>query len=182
MKRSCHTLKNIRSLINNFHKGIMRYIISAIGLFCIQLTICANPVDSLYQVSFTEINKMLSNNNPNFRRGVFLAEKAYYEGAISEKSFDDAIWFYSSLCREVMLSGNIDYSEKDKEIANIQCATYILMTDTISLQLQDNTIKHSPFSYNHEDYAGQKDWSNMFVSTLIQTKKVTAILYPTSIK
>lgn len=144
---------------------MIKYLISVIfGLFCIQLAIYANPVDSLYQESFAEINSMLSNDNPNFRKGIFLTENAYYDGTISEKSFDDAIWFYSSLCREVMLSGNIAYSEKDKDIASMQCATYILMTDTISLQLQDNTIKHSPFSYNHMDYAGQQDWSNMLVN------------------
>jgi hypothetical protein len=39
------------------------------------------------------------------------------------------------------------------------------------LQTYKGVEKHTPFSYNFDDFAGQKEWSNMFVSTLMQTKK-----------
>lgn len=52
-----------------------------------------------------------------------------------------------------------------------QCAVFMFMTDSIPMVVDGRIVKHPPFSYNHEDFAGQKDWSSMFVSTLMQTKK-----------
>jgi len=115
------------------------------------------------------INSMLyESDSLNFKKAVFLTENAYYDGVLNEKKFNDAIWFYSSLCKLIMQSGNIEYTEKDKDIANTQCATFILMTDSISFELNKKIIKHPPFSYNHDDFAGQKDWTNTFVSSLIK--------------
>jgi hypothetical protein len=45
------------------------------------------------------------------------------------------------------------------------------MTDSVPFVWNDSIVKHTPFAYNFDDFAGQKEWSNMFVSTLMQTKK-----------
>ncbi|MDR2040591.1 MAG: hypothetical protein LBQ60_21965 [Bacteroidales bacterium] len=45
------------------------------------------------------------------------------------------------------------------------------MTDTIQLKIDDTLFVHPPFTYNFEDFAGEKDWSNMFVTKLFETYK-----------
>jgi len=68
-------------------------------------------------------------------------------------------------------SGNIIYTEKDKDNVSCQCAVNFLMTDSIPVLIGDKIAIHPPFIYNHEDCAGQKDWTNTFVTTLMQTNK-----------
>lgn len=45
------------------------------------------------------------------------------------------------------------------------------MTDSIPITTENGVVIHEPFTYNFDDFAGKKDWSNMFVSTLMQTHK-----------
>lgn len=47
----------------------------------------------------------------------------------------------------------------------------MFITEPISIMINADTTNTIPFSYNTEDYAGQKEWSNTFVSTLMQTQK-----------
>jgi hypothetical protein len=49
---------------------------------------------------------------------------------------------------------------------------FTVMTDTIPVLLDSNKIyKHNPFQYDFYDVFGRDDWSNMFVSKLLVTKK-----------
>lgn len=64
---------------------------------------------------------------------------------------------------------NIEYTERDKETAQAQCATFLFITDSITIFINNEKVISTPFLYNHEDFAGQKDWSRMFVSTLMET-------------
>jgi len=126
--------------------------------------------DIYYNKAFSEINSMLTGNKLiNFRKAVFLTENAYYEGELNETYFNDNIELYTSICKGIMKTGSIDYSEKDKDDALAQCATFLFMTDTVPILVGNNKIGSIPFSYNYEDFAGQKDWSNMFVSALMET-------------
>jgi hypothetical protein len=114
---------------------------------------------------------LTSKNTINFKKAVFITENAYYENQMDEKAFEDAIQIYTSICGGIMTSGNIVYSEKDVEKASAQCAVFVFMTDTIPIQTDEGIAVHTPFAYNFDDFAGQKEWSNMFVSTLMETKK-----------
>lgn len=121
--------------------------------------------------SFFEIEKMLSERGVvDFKKAVFLVEDAYYQRQLKEQGFNDVVKFYATLCNEVINSGDIEYKEKDKEIAMAQCGVFMFMTDSLSMVTNEGIATHPPFSYNHLDFAGQNDWSNMFVSTLMQTK------------
>lgn len=132
----------------------------------------ANDSDVHFRNSFNEIVDILSDkDSTNFKKAVFLVENAYFENYLDEKLFDDIITSYSAICKGIILSENIAYTEKDKNVANSQCAVFSFMTDSIPVTTAKSIIIHSPFSYNHEDLAGQQDWSNMFVSTLMQTQK-----------
>jgi len=135
-------------------------------------TIQAQQTNSYYFDVYSRIESMLSGRDSlNFKKAVFLTENAYFENQLNEEAFNDDIQFYTSICRDIIASGNIVYPEKDIEIAAAQCAAFLFMTDTIPIQIGQNIVVHTPFEYNFDDYAGQKDWSNMFVSKLMATKK-----------
>ena len=132
----------------------------------------ADSNESLYKDSFESIEHMLSNNNRlDFSKAVFLTEEAYFEGQIDSCVFNDAIHFYTSICKGIMKSGNIVYPDNDSLKAAGQCAVFVFMTDSIPVMTSEGVQIHTPFQYNFDDFAGQKEWSSMFVSTLMQTKK-----------
>ena len=138
------------------------------------VTIKSQPNISLlhYAEAYDDIASMLNGiDTLDFSHAVFITENAFYENELSVKSFYNIIGYYASICRGIAQSGDIDYTERDKDIAMAQCAVFTFMTDSIPVTTAKGIVVHPPFTYNHEDFAGQKDWSNMFVSTLMQTKK-----------
>ena len=144
-----------------------------IALFCLYtVKIQAQSVEPSYLKALVEIESMLSGNSGlDFKKAVFLTEDTYLDGRLNEKTFNDVIGVYATLCKGVMSSGDIAYTEKDREIAMFQCAAFIFITDTVAIATDEGVLPHIPFTYNYDDYAGQKDWSNTFVSTLMQTQK-----------
>ncbi|WP_291587952.1 hypothetical protein [Bacteroides sp.] len=71
-----------------------------------------------------------------------------------------------------MQSGDIRYEGKgDEQAAKTQCAVFVFMTDSTPVQSGDTITWHLPFKYNFDDYAGREDWSNMFVSRMMQIGK-----------
>lgn len=132
----------------------------------------SQKVESIYSYAFERIYKMLDNDDTlDFKDAVFIVENAYYDNGLSKESYNNIIKFYTSLSNGIMISDSIVYSEKDRNVAMSQCAVFIFMTDSISINTNQDIIMHLPFLYNYEDFAGQQDWSNMFVSTLMQTQK-----------
>lgn len=136
------------------------------------INIQAQSPQEYYLKAFSGINSMLSGNDSlDFRKAVYITENAYLENQLDEKVFDSVINGYAFLCKSLIASGNITYSEKDKDKADAQCAAFVFMTDSLPIQIENGIIYHPPFKYNYDDFAGQKSWSNTFVSTLMQTQK-----------
>jgi len=132
----------------------------------------AQDKKQIYQNAFNSVDSMLTESkSKNFQKAVFITENAYFDNQLDKTTFDNAVKFNVSICRGIIASGNIEYPEKDKEKATAQCAVFVFMTDSIPIATNNGTIIHAPFTYNFDDFAGQKDWSHMFVSTLMQTKK-----------
>lgn len=135
-------------------------------------SVYAQDKGGIYENTYNSVDSMLTETKPvNFKQAVFLTENAYFDNQLNEKTFNDAIRFNTSICRGIIASGNIEYPEKDKERATAQCAVFVFMTDSIPVATNNGTVIHKPFTYNFDDFAGQKDWSNMFVTTLMQTQK-----------
>lgn len=125
-----------------------------------------------YQTAFKEISNMFENKDSlNFGKAVFLTENAWFEGQLIEDAFITYIKYYSYLSESIIKSGNIIYPEKDIAVASAQCGVFLFMTDTVAIDLGNEIFIHTPFQYNFDDFAGKEDWSNMFVTTLTQTKK-----------
>ncbi len=116
---------------------------------------------------------MLTGTSPlDLREAIYSVENAFFNGNLNKEAFNNQIDFYADFCRRIINSGNIRYEgQGDEKSAMAQCAVFVFMTDSIPMQLGDSLTWHPPFTYNFDDYAGRKDWSNMFVSTLMQTGK-----------
>lgn len=114
----------------------------------------------LYLKAFDEIMQMLDGQKPlDFKRGVFVVENAYYGGEKSYKEFCQQIDDI-----EARLNHYIDY----KGIrSNKLCRQFAIYGYMMEPQEMNN---HKQCRYNFEDLMGNKDWSNMFVSRLIETK------------
>lgn len=125
-----------------------------------------------YKEGFEKINNMLHDDNIlSFKKAVLITEKSYYGNDLSERDFNETIKIYTQICKGIIESENIQYTEKDKENALAQSAIFSFMTDTIYVKFGNRTISNFPFTYNYSDYTGQKDWSNTFVSTLMETNQ-----------
>lgn len=152
------------------YKVIYKYLLTISFIF-IHINIFPQSKSSLYLNAFEKINLILSKDNPDFKEAVFITENTYFGNQLNKPFFNESIEFYVSISKDLMESGDITYFERDKENALTQCAVFLCMTDSFLLQTDKGLIIYLPFSYNHDDFSGQKDWSNMFVSTLMQTQK-----------
>ena len=71
-----------------------------------------------------------------------------------------------------MASASLNYNEKDKEKILKNFAVFKLMTDTNQYYI-DNTsyVITNPYTYDFDDFWGERDWTKMFVLKLISTNK-----------
>lgn len=142
---------------------------------CIMALVLTVPVFSqaAYIKEQLSLTNMLSGKDSmNLQKAVYAVENAYYNDDLNEHTFNGQIEWYADFCRGIMQSGDIRYEgQGDKQAAKAQCAVFVFMTDSIPIQVGDTVVWHPPFEYNFDDYSGQNDWSNMFVSRMMQTGK-----------
>lgn len=149
---------------------ILKYTI--LSIFCLSSYIIYGQEKESYGKAYTELSLMLENKIPtHLHQAIFCVENAWYDGKLNHKKFNDLINGYANLCRMVSHSDIIHYSGEDEKSVKSQAAVFAFITDSIPILVGDSLIWHPPFQYNYKDFAGKKDWSNMFVSTLLATGK-----------
>lgn len=120
----------------------------------------------------TLTNMLSGKDSLSLQKAVHAVENAYYNDHLDEERFNQQLEWYANFCRGIMQSGDIRYEgQGDEQAAKTQCSVFVFMTDSIPMQIGDTVIKHPPFEYNFDDYTGRKDWSNMFVSRMMETGK-----------
>lgn len=125
-----------------------------------------------YEQTYTALNDMLQTGNTDFKAAVFLVENAYYGGSLSYKAYDQEIKNLAHLARAFLRANPLLYVAKDSATVGIYAATFHIMTDSIPYMTTDNqTAYHEPYKYNFADFDGSADWTDMFVTTLMQTHK-----------
>lgn len=143
--------------------------------FCVMMFIITLPLYSqatYIKEQLTLTNMLSGKDSMSLQKAVYAVENAYYGDNMDEQAFDQQIEWYTDFCRGIMQSGDIRYEgQGDEQAAKAQCAVFVFMTDSIPMQVGDTVIGHLPFEYNFDDYTGREDWSNMFVSRMMQTRK-----------
>jgi hypothetical protein len=126
-----------------------------------------------YEKAFLEIKAMLDGSiTPSFKKAVFLTENAYMNDSIDFLKFDRAIQFLASRAIIIEKQTDLYYSERDKEQIQKNFAVFKLMSDTVRYYTDSlNYIETFPFTYDFDDFWGDFDWSQMFVTKLLRTGK-----------
>ncbi len=136
-------------------------------------TIFASAQPVYYSKAYTELTNMLCGESYlSFKEAVFIVENAYYDEAVNKDEFYDILSEYATICKNVAATNLIQYDLADKESVGNHAAIFRFMTDSIPLFFNDSEgFIHLPFHYNFDDYAGNKDWSNTFVTKLLTSHK-----------
>ncbi|MEL7147413.1 MAG: hypothetical protein AAFO69_13650 [Bacteroidota bacterium] len=126
-----------------------------------------------YFEAFENLKSMLEGTQPmSFKKAVFTVENAYMGGQLNYDAFEQHISFLKSLAQQVISQRPLIYDLQDKEKVEIFGSLFLLMTDTIKFNLPTGDLGiHHPFTYDFEDFFGEKDWSKMFVTKLLLTGK-----------
>ena len=121
-----------------------------------------------FQTALTELQKMLKGETPlDLKKAVFAVENAYFENKLDYQQFENSIQQAVNICQLSMIEGKI--SPKDNFAKNIAIFNYISDTVQVRIAGQEKTLTHYPIKYDFNDYMGNENWSNMFVSKLMAT-------------
>lgn len=128
-----------------------------------------NPSDTVrhYHKAFTELQSMLNDERPiSFKRAVFVTENAYLDNSMDYEDFNKVIEFLSYLSELISDQSFLDYDGNDEEEIRKSFAIYTLMKGKMDFIFSDDTVKIKEYTYDFDDFWGEKDWSKMFVSKL----------------
>jgi hypothetical protein len=126
-----------------------------------------------YRKTLKEFEAMLSDSiKPSFKRAVFITENAYLNDQLNFTEFEEYIKHLASISKTISKLGTLQYDESDKEVVRRYWSVFVLMTDTLKILNQGGELETwLPYSYDFDDFWGERDWSKMFVTKLIATKK-----------
>jgi hypothetical protein len=114
-----------------------------------------------YQTAVEEMTEMLNGTKPlSFKRAVFLTENAYYGGKLNWTEFCNDIDQVKIKINQLIVAKNL---QSFKTAGNWAIFTY--MTDSIP----ENNFH--PYTYDLENFMGDKDYESFMVSSLLKTKK-----------
>jgi len=127
-----------------------------------------------YESAFQELKGMLEGNSKiSFKRAVFITENAYFNNREDYNEFNLIIDLLARRCRTIAAGTSLTgYTQSDADNLKRNYSVFRLMTDTIRFYQNDSTYRLTiPYTYDFEDFWGDKDWSKMFVIKLLQTNK-----------
>jgi hypothetical protein len=114
---------------------------------------------------------MLTDEIPlSFKDVVFAIENVYCNDTLDIKALNQEIEILTQLTNIVSDTELITYIEKDKNFVTKHAALFSVITDNHVIPLDSTHIfVHEPYTYDFDDPMGQKDWTKMFVSKLLET-------------
>lgn len=117
-------------------------------------------IKKLYRDAFDEQLQMLQGQKPlDFKKAVFMSENAYHKGQLNYQTFSSEISEIGQKLKQLIKQRGL---EKFNTAGNWAVFTY--MTDSLPV----NDFK--PYTYDFDDFMGDKDFSKMFVTKLMKTK------------
>lgn len=138
-------------------------IIFLLGGFCGKLfsQIPIEESKKLFKDAFEEYLEMLEGEKEiSLKRAVFLFENAFSDDTLNYEEFCKTI---SNIVYKLEYNIVLNNLEKYKTVGNWAAYTYLKEPSPL------NNNQH--YEYDFEDFSGQKDFSNMFVTKLLRTKK-----------
>jgi hypothetical protein len=154
----------------------MKYqIISFLFLFNTQILFSQKEVSPSnlkkgYELAYHQINDMLNGARKlSFKQAVLIVENAYLEYNLDTTVVINRINYFKKWCEAFKALNSLNYNQSDKEKVALWGAIFKVMTDTVIIDLKRDVAVHMPFIYDFNDFFGEEDWTNMFVSKLLET-------------
>ena len=123
--------------------------------------------------ALTSLRSMLEGQAPqSFKKAVLTVENVFLAQPIEENDWNYAINSMVKLtktyAKNTVLTG---YKGSDSSVVKLSGSLFKVMTDTVRVIHEKDTLQLMPFQYDFEDIFGSKDWTKMFVSKLLATHK-----------
>ena len=127
----------------------------------------------IYEQAFQDINCMLNKTcSASFKDAVFTVENAYFSNQLNEDLFLKQILVLAELSKQFIATQDLIYDYPDLNEVVKYAALFNIITDTTYINIDSSrSIEVQPYKYDFNDIWGHSDWSNMFVSKLLDTKK-----------
>lgn len=138
---------------------MIRQTIITIGLILITMITFGQSKES-YDYAFNEIHKMLKGEIPlDFKKAVFLTENAFYSNNLD----------YNEFCQQIDdIKNQLNQFMRDKNVVNRPMGKQFAIFNYMMEPSKYNG--YTKLVYDFEDLTGQKDWTKMFVTKLLNTK------------
>ena len=145
--------------------------INLILFLCISLFLTAQE-NRFYKEAYETIdNMLLGKQKYSFREAVFSVENAYEQGKIDAITFNIKIDLLTNLSKKILNNRKLNYSEKDENKVSKYASVFTIMSEGVPMIVDNDTINFKPFTYDFEDVFGHQEYSNLFVSKLLNTQK-----------
>lgn len=127
-----------------------------------------------YERTYSDIKEVLDIGvSFSFKQMCFLTENTYFLNRLDYEKFNETIknlknliiaWIQSNPLKDYRFSDSINFHKN--------WAIYKVLKDTTNIVVYDS-LRYSflPYTYDFNDLSGKVEWSNMFVSKLLATKK-----------
>lgn len=150
----------------------MRLLFYCTFQFLFSIVFSQEAVKEKYDASFKKLDSILQSNG-TFKDAVFITEAAYYDDVQKTNNFYKEIGKYKAIINAWMKSNHLhNYRALDSNNLNLNFGIYHFLKGTITAQTSLGVgVVNYPFTYDFEDFGGQKDWANMFVTKLMDTHK-----------
>ena len=125
----------------------------------------------IYQKTYNRIDSMLIGRiSLSFKEAVLETESAYMN--IDNKKINQFVKVIIELIKSISSTEQTTYNGLDKSIVLEHSALFKVLKDTIPIIVDSTHILiHKPYTYDFDDMWGEKDWTKMFVSNLLETGK-----------
>lgn len=131
------------------------------------------PIDEKYWTALNELEQMFEHQEKlSFKRAVFISENVYFNDTLNYEQFNKKISKLAEMCRLMLRASKLIYSFEDSSKVSIYAAAFKLITEGVPiLNSCNDTIYFPSYSYDFEDFEGEKEWTQMFVTKLLETHK-----------
>jgi len=128
------------------------------------------PFDEDYKKAFADMKIMLEQPEKlSFKRAVFLTENAFLKDSLDYLAFCKQVSVLANIAKQISIENKLLYDLEDKSKVEIYAGTFNLITTGFKY-IKDTTVyQYPPYVYDFEDFDGKGNWTQMFVTKLLQT-------------
>ncbi len=115
---------------------------------------------------------MLEGKAPtSFSRALFVTENAYLGDKLSYEDFQKQIKWLTHLVKIVASNDGFVYDRKDRQQVLLSSAIYRVIKDSLYFEdlFKSKSYVKERYTYDFDDFWGERDWSKMFVTKLLNS-------------